>query len=108
MVRALSWTVVGSVSCFCCPPASLNPLFVVYAALWISGNASSLRRVLAISALIFLAASWAFLVLTHTAILIGHIAWVAGVLMIVGMVARGLKIDHGDDLQTSRPDSFPA
>ena len=69
----------------------VNPLIVLYAALRAFGRAVTFHRRLAVSAVVCLAASWIFLAFTHAAILIGHAAWVAGILMIVAKEARALK-----------------
>lgn len=86
----------------------VNPAVLLYTALWLLDGSARLRRTAAFCAIACLAASWIFLASTHAVVLVGHFAWDAGVLMMVGMEVRGIRIKHGDDLQASGPDSFQA
>ena len=88
LFHGLSW---DPLSLLLVPAGLVNPLIVLYAALRVSGIAVRFHRPLAVSAVVCVAASWAFLALTHAAILIGHVAWVAGILLIVAKEARALK-----------------
>ena len=62
----------------------LNPIVILYSALWMSRGQHALRRYLAFGAVTLIPASWIFLLITHCSIRIGHVAWVAGILMIAG------------------------
>jgi hypothetical protein len=62
----------------------LNPLTVGSAALSLGQNRSSMRGAVACSVPICLVSAWMFLAFTHSAVHIGHVLWVVGIVLIVG------------------------
>jgi len=71
----------------------INPLMLLYVACLFSRRLRAARLVLAGAVLLFLAGTWVYFYLAPMTALIGHILWVAGILMIVS----------GDLVPGSRP-----
>jgi hypothetical protein len=72
----------GSLFLFACGLPNL--LVLSYATLWISHRQKTLRRSVAFAAIGLIPASWIFMAMYQCTVLVGHVAWVAGILMITG------------------------
>jgi hypothetical protein len=62
----------------------INPLVLTYFGLWFWRGGRKLRRRIAIIALAFIPPTWIFLATQRTAVHIGHVAWIAGLLLMLG------------------------
>jgi len=78
----------------------LNPIVIFYSALWLCHSQKTLRRVLAFASIGLIPASWIFMANEHLAARIGHVAWVASILMITGRdVLHALGIHRQASMQ---------
>jgi hypothetical protein len=73
----------------------VNPLAVVYLLFTLGSRYLNVRRILAVSLLICLIATWIFLAKAPMVPLVGHYLWVAGLLLIISPeVAAVFKPDR--------------
>jgi hypothetical protein len=77
----------------------INPLTLVYLTLRMLGKAPKVRRALAIAALSFIPLSW-YVIAHDMTIEIGHVAWVAGLLMMLAPEAIGMLRTPGSAGET--------
>ena len=61
----------------------INPLILLYLPFSLKPRFFKLRRILASAILICIAATWTFFAIAHFVPLIGHVLWIAGVLLIL-------------------------
>jgi hypothetical protein len=62
----------------------INPMVLAYLYLRVRQKGGRLRRRIAIVALVLIPPTWIFLAIEHMAVDIGHVAWIAGLLMMLG------------------------
>jgi hypothetical protein len=68
----------------------INPLMIAYVYLRLSNVAAKVRRFLALAILVCIPLTWLSLAQMHYGVNFGHIAWIAGILLILLPAADGL------------------
>jgi hypothetical protein len=61
----------------------INPLMLIYVASLFSRRLAGLRRLIAIVVLLFILGTWIYFYLRPLIPLVGHVLWIAGILMIL-------------------------
>lgn len=61
----------------------INPLMLIYVASLFSRKLRALRRIIAVIVVLFIVATWVYFHLAPLTPLVGHVLWIAGILMIL-------------------------
>ena len=70
----------------------INPMIVAYVFLWLYDAAEGLRTGLSVAILICIPLTWAALAQMYMRILVGHVAWIVGILLIISpSIARMVR-----------------
>ena len=81
----------------------INPLILFYLYCVAARRSCILRRMVALLILVCMAATWVFFAIEGIAPLIGHIAWIAGALIVLAPEALGCKAGQAGQSNPSMP-----
>ena len=81
----------------------INPLILFYLYCVVARRSCVLRRSLAFSILVCMAATWIFFAIEQITPLIGHVAWIAGALFVLAPEALGCKAGQAGHSDPSMP-----
>jgi hypothetical protein len=83
LINTLNRGLWHSKDCLAILSGWINPLMLIYVASLFSRKLAALRRVVAVVVLLFILGTWIYFYLQPLIPLLGHVLWIAGILMIL-------------------------